>query len=371
MPQAAMSRASSIAARPACWAESRQPTRSSYIPTLDGWRAIAISGVLLHHAFNPLSYGGVFDLGELGVMLFFAISGFLITNRLLEESDCTGTLSLKNFYVRRAFRILPPAFFYLAIICFLGLFNIVNCSEKEVLACIIFLRNYVTANVGWYTSHFWSLAVEEHFYLFWPLAFVIAGRKRLLWIAPCLAVTVILWRVVDGHFDFLARTVHNPALFGSPFRTDRCADGLFWGCTLALWLSTKPAVPRWIGTSFSLLVIAVVLGARYFAIPHNYAIAGVGMAALVGSTALKPESLIGRFLEQAPLRFVGRISYSLYLWQMLFFIWQQNHAWQRLPFNVVFAFLCAIFSYYVIEKPFIRLGHRATQTAPRVAIVKA
>jgi peptidoglycan/LPS O-acetylase OafA/YrhL len=344
----------------------QRSTGPSYIPTLDGWRAVAIIGVLLCHAFDQES---IFNLGELGVMLFFGISGFLITNRMLRECEKTGRLSLRNFYIRRVFRILPPAFFYLAVVYLLGRLGVISSTGKEILACIFFVRNYVTG-LGWYTSHFWSLSVEEHFYLIWPAIFVLAGRKRAMWVAPLLALATIVWRTVDGHYQIALHLANNPALGpGNPFRSDYCADGLFWGCSLALWLPLVHRAPRVIGTPLCVLIAAVVLGTRYIGVSHNYAIAGVGMALLLGCTVLKPESWLGRFLELKPIRFVGRISYSLYLWQMLFLTWFPQYAWQHLPLNLVFAFACAIFSYYVIERPLIKMGHWLTHVrVPQEAV---
>jgi peptidoglycan/LPS O-acetylase OafA/YrhL len=337
----------------------QRPADSSYIPTLDGWRAVAIMGVLLCHAFDRDS---IFDMGELGVMLFFAISGFLITNRMLSECDRTGRLSLKNFYIRRVLRIQPSALFYLAVVYTLGRLSLIPCTGAEVLACMGFFRNYATWATGWYTAHFWSLSVEEHFYLVWPTIFVLTGRTRAKWVAPALAVLAIFWRVVDGHFDFVARIAHDPLLAANPYRSDYCADGLFWGCTLALWLPMVRRVPWAVGTLLAVAIGGVVLGTRYLGVPHNYAITGLCMSALLGCTVLRPQSWLGRALELGPVRFVGRISYSLYLWQMLFLTWNEKLAWQHLPLNVVFASACAVFSYYVIERPLIRIGHRLAHT---------
>jgi peptidoglycan/LPS O-acetylase OafA/YrhL len=322
---------------------------------------------MLSHIFAEKS---IFNLGEQGVLLFFAISGFLITNRMLRECDRTGQLSLKNFYIRRVFRILPPAFFYLAVIYLLGWLQIIPCSGAEILTCVVFVRNYVSTGAHWYTSHFWSLSVEEHFYLIWPAIFLLAGRKRAMWVAPCLALLTIGWRSLDQHYEFISRLAHDPDLGpGNPFRSDYCADGLFWGCTLALWLPLVRRVPKAVGTPLCLGAAAVVLVTRYYGVLHQYAIAGVCMAVLIGCTVLKPGSLLGRALELAPVRFVGRISYSLYLWQMLFFTWLEKQAWQHLPLNVVFAFACAIFSYYVIERPLIKMGHWLTHVrVPQEAV---
>jgi peptidoglycan/LPS O-acetylase OafA/YrhL len=345
----------------------QRPTGSSYVPTLDGWRAVAILGVLLCHAANR---GSVLELGELGVTLFFGISGFLITHRMMRERDGSGRLSLRNFYVRRAFRILPPALVYLAVVLLLGRLGVLATTGAEVLACLAFARNYVTAGFSWYTAHFWSLSVEEHFYLLWPALFVLAGHRRTRWLAPGLALLGVLWRTLDHHYEFVAQLAHDAMLAGNPYRSDYCFDALFWGCTLALWLPLLRRAPALFGTPLCLLTAVLVIGSRYLGVPHFGAIAGLGMAVLLACTVLKPQGVAGQLLEWAPLRYVGRISYSLYLWQQLFLSWNDEKLpWQHLPVNLALAVACALVSYYVVERPLITTGRRFTPALrPRVAV---
>jgi len=148
-----------------------------YLPTLDGWRALAILAVIFHHAnlfsAGPLSDQWIFQNGYEGVDVFFAISGLLICWRLLDEESRRGRISLRNFYIRRAFRILPPAVIYLIAIAILSAIGLIHASAKELLASLLFFRNYLV-QLGhfsvspWFTGHFWSLSVEEHFYLLLP-----------------------------------------------------------------------------------------------------------------------------------------------------------------------------------------------------------
>ncbi len=151
-----------------------------YLPTLDGWRAIAIALVLFTHVRLP---GGALQqispYGAMGVHLFFAISGFLITNRLLEDRS-----GLRAFYVRRAFRILPAAFLYLAVLFALGFVGgWIPLNAGQLWASAFFYRNYyvLPADQGWYTGHYWSLSVEEHFYLLWPALLLWLGTRRARW----------------------------------------------------------------------------------------------------------------------------------------------------------------------------------------------
>jgi peptidoglycan/LPS O-acetylase OafA/YrhL len=344
-----------------------RPTGTSYIATLDGWRAVAIISVMICHGLDQHVYPFAEALGYAGVLLFFAISGFLITSRMIEESLLTGTISLRKFYLRRAFRILPPALFYLLTITVLGLVGVLPFSAGAILEALFFVRNFTFLNYAnpatWFSAHFWSLSVEEHFYLIWPTIFVLAGLKRARWVAPALAVATIVWRMFDEKYDFVVRIFHAPWLKSNWGRTDYLADVLLWGCTLAILLGRKPwksPLPK--GTTT--LVCAGLMGFLYVSfftsyLSHSRNFVDLFMALLVGCTVVDPGSWIGRVLELAPIRFIGRLSYSLYLWQQLFFHTDREPMWfQRFPLSIVFIFACACLSYYLIERPAVRLGHR-------------
>ena len=161
-----------------------------YLPTLDGWRAISIILVIVYHSawyyvgpdsldFNPYRWH-FFKLGGYGVSLFFIISGFLITNRIIYEIQETSQFNLKNFYIRRGFRILPPLYFYLLMMTLLSFTHSLNFSLKDLLSSLLFFRIYVSDGVGWSTAHIWSLCVEELFYIFLSLLFYFFSSKKLL-----------------------------------------------------------------------------------------------------------------------------------------------------------------------------------------------
>jgi len=341
---------------------------ASYIPTLDGWRAVAILSVIFCHGVNQTRFPMAMSLGYLGVSLFFAISGFLITSRMVDEARKSGTIDLGRFYLRRSFRILPPAFVFLGTIVILGAFGVIPFSLSPVLKALLFVRNYTPMNYAdkatWYSAHFWSLSVEEHFYLLWPTIFVLAGLKRARWVAPALAIVTILWRMLDEKHDFVARLFHAPFLSGEWGRTDYTADVLLWGCALALWIGQRPwksFMPRGT-TSLACIGLATfnVIAAFYpTTIPHARNFVNLFMALILGLTVLEPNSILSTILEAAPLRVIGRLSYSLYLWQQLFFHADEMPKWfQLFPVNVLLIMLCACLSYYLIERPAIRLGQR-------------
>src|ERR1700722_18709415 len=157
-----------------------------YLPSLDGWRAVAITAVILCHAFGQESSNSkinslILNLGQQGVSLFFAISGYLITTLLVDEQQRAG-ISLRGFYIRRAFRILPPAYIYLAVLGAMGISEIIHVTPGEILSAALVYSNYWPLH-SWFTFHFWSLSIEEHFYLLWPSLLALSGLARAKWFA--------------------------------------------------------------------------------------------------------------------------------------------------------------------------------------------
>ena len=355
-----------------------------YIPTLDGWRAIAILGVMVSHAGHSYSAAlgrqSVFDrfaLGTHGVNLFFAISGLLITSRLLEEWDNSGSISLKRFYVRRAFRILPPALLYLSCVALLGILGLLPVVREELAAATLFFRNYLPPilgahGAGFFTSHYWSLGVEEHFYLFWPALLIFAGRKRALPVAIAIAVLIALWRHAEAWREIMLYNAIQPTYFA---RSDTRIDSIMWGVVAALALSrpdVRGLVEKYLSTIVYLAFVALygVITYRYGTRPTFWEASIVPI--LIVGTVLRPRSVLGRVLENPVMRWIGRLSYSLYLWEF-FFVYYPGvpttlGVWQTFPVNLIAAVACATGSYYLVERPLIRVGHRLAPAMPRDAL---
>lgn len=368
IPQTSLDRIpASMGARPT-------PRKSGYIPTLDGWRAVAVLAVLVNHDRTWLSTSWIHNYGREGVDLFFALSGILICTRLLEEEQTSGRINLRNFYIRRICRIQPAALTYLACISLLMIFGVLNRAFGGVGFAASLVRNYLPLHSpvdDWYTAHFWSLSVEEHFYLIFP-GFLIILRKYRVSILVSLAFVLELWQV------FLKR--HPSLQFGwSPSsHTDVAVIGILLAASVALLL-IRPRIREWCQSwlhPYGTLAVAgiVWLGAvlRFrhsdsffsFAVLCTYPL-------IIVSTWLHAETLIGKALESAPLRFIGRISYSIYLWQMLFFctvyaipaphspiLLHFQMSWLRYPATLA----ASAVSYYVVEKPMVKLGHRLTKS---------
>lgn len=354
-----------------------------YIPTLDGWRAIAILGVMVSHAGHSYSAAlgreSIFDrfaLGTHGVNLFFAISGLLITSRLLEEWDNSGSISLKRFYVRRAFRILPPALLYLSCVALLGALGLLPVVREELVAATLFFRNYLPPllgahGAGFFTSHYWSLGVEEHFYLFWPALLLFAGRKRALPVAITIAVLIAVWRHAEAWREIMLFNAIQPTYFA---RSDTRIDSIMWGVVAALALSrpeVRALAEKYLGAMVYLAFVALygVITYRYGTRPTFWESSIVPV--LIVGTVLRPRSVLGRVLENPAMRWIGRLSYSLYLWEF-FFVYYPGvpttlGVWQTFPVNLIVAVACATASYYLVERPLIRVGHRLAPAMARDA----
>jgi peptidoglycan/LPS O-acetylase OafA/YrhL len=330
-----------------------------YIPTLDGWRAIAILLVVFHHdgphRLGWLSTGWAYWHGATGVDIFFAISGLLICTLLLDEEADTGRIHLGQFYLRRAFRILPAAMTYLlvvALLCGAGVISAVHRSEW--FGSLFFYRNFqINVPATWYTNHFWSLSVEEHFYFFLPGLLVLIPRRRAA-VLLGLGLTALAAGTVVHHFhdfsvpfpftDFRLGALLLPAATAVALRNDKVRRAA------ARLLQPLPVI---------LLTMAAITWLHWM----TFAILPFFMVALVASTVLNPGGVAGAALESAPLRFIGKRSYSLYLWQQLFMVGHfrpglYDFALQRWPWSLACAFLCACLSYSFVEQPLIRAGRR-------------
>ncbi len=361
-------------------------TTGTYLPTLDGWRAIAIALVLLAHASDSIQNAIDFSafsntdtlkkFGMLGVQLFFGLSGFLITSKLMDEEFRHGKISLKSFYIRRAFRILPASTFFLAIAGILALTGLIDISLGRWLSALLFSANYTHADHSWYLGHFWSLAVEEHFYFLWPAAFLLLGVScRRTALAIFAALLIALWRAVDFKFQL---TGSAPDVFWG--RTDIQADSILWGVLVALLYGERSWQLRLqkfysLPASWPTLVIALL---AIQSIPDlnwklNFlliSIKAVLIPLVILGTVIQHSALAGRILETPILRWLGRLSYSLYLWQQLFLVWNDDRApalaWlQIFPSNLLAVFACATVSMLFIENPLIAAGHRIASRIAR------
>lgn len=334
---------------------------------LDGLRAIAIGLVVLLHASmmpgfpqNPLLLG-VARIGGFGVTVFFVLSGFLITHLLLAEEKRTGTMSLSRFYLRRAFRILPAAYVYVAGVSIVAALVGASLTAGEVASSMFFVRNLTGGST--LTAHFWSLAIEEQFYLIWPVALWLCPARHRFWLTVLSCLVAPVWRQC------------NIEAFGAVninwSRADLRYDALLMGaclailrgddlCALARKVIARHSAVVVVG---SCVLVASSLSVETLGIPgwlqaatptfQHFLLAIITLGVVDGeSRAVKS------VLDWRPLVIVGQLSYSLYLWQQVFLVPWRGNASIDVPIVLAAALLAAIASYLLIEKPTLRLRER-------------
>jgi peptidoglycan/LPS O-acetylase OafA/YrhL len=332
-------------------------------PAIDGLRGIAVLLVVSGHllAANsvdvplPLAF---FAQGGRGVTVFFVISGFLITTILLKERDKTGRISLAAFYARRSLRILPAFFVYLLVVVVVAtLTRTVDVSATQIAAAGLFVWNYSDVGFSWWLGHSWSLAVEEQFYLLWPLLLIALrpARARIF----C-AMAVVLFPIVrvaqyvlfPGSREHISVTIHTRA------------DALLIGCLLAMVIATpqfRQLLARtqrfWPLLVAYLVFVGPILTNRFaggYQITVGWAFEQLLIALLIGIAVTGGSPALVRALSWRPLVLIGLISYSLYLWQQLFLtdLWPDpiDTPWVGVPA----ALAAATLSYWCVEKPFLR-----------------
>jgi peptidoglycan/LPS O-acetylase OafA/YrhL len=312
------------------------------IPSLDGLRAISISLVVVGH----LAYAGrapqfLSEYANLGVRIFFVISGYLITSILLREHSRTGTISLRDFYIRRAYRIFPAAFCFIFVIVLLYWHTL---RWYDIGAALLYLVNFDFAR-PWIIGHLWSLSVEEQFYFLWPSVLKKWHQHRI----------AILWAVVlAGPFARAAFTYFHIA-DGAYGNLLTVGDNLATGCLLAMF---SDRIPRISWQAATLMTIALALIPLYDANTRLRTVVALFVLSpllnfSIASILLHVVRRPYRILNLAPVVWLGNISYSLYLWQQPFF----DRA-APVRYGVFWALGLACVSYYVVEKPMLRARDR-------------
>ncbi|MGZ8471813.1 MAG: acyltransferase family protein [Gemmatirosa sp.] len=383
---------------------SPAPATPSHIPALDGLRGIAVLLVLVNNLYpgEPRTFVDgmlylVTNTGWTGVDLFFVLSGFLITGILLDTQGAPG--HFRAFYARRLLRIFPLYYGFLLLL-FVVLPAVVPLPADD-------LRIARSAQ-GWYWSYlgnvrlafgapiarlepglFWSLAVEEQFYLAWPLVVWAAGRRRLVQLCVAmLAVSLALrvgWRLVDG-----SRQAMNAIYVLTPTRW----DGLAVGALLAVAARSPTAWPTvarraWPVAGAALALLAATFVVRKGLLAHDVVVQTVGYSAvavaagavLAGAVAARPGTRVARLFGHPALRVFGRYSYGIYVYQGLVRYW----LWHHVPFVMTLPLVAglqapaaalvlvgasalttavAVVSYHVLERPFLRLKDRVPYGMP-------
>jgi len=334
--------------------------RFRHYPELDGFRGLAVTLVVFGHlVFFSLGFDS--QMASLGVLLFFVLSGFLITGVLLNEKDARGRISLSNFYLRRVLRLAPALLIFLATVTALIYFKaILDVRWYEVVFGLFYMANIVGHSLP--LGHLWSLSLEEQFYAIWPWFVARMPIRRLPLIAAVITSVVAIARMVTIWNGWFA---YNPGIvYLRPwFRI----DSIMIGC----WLSVAISDDIWrarltrIVTAISPAIVWMVLLAWTVAVrtifPTAFLTVQTVLCVIVlGRLILSPTPKLSLIFGNPILRHLGRISYGLYLWQQLFVDNPNSHwgALQRFPINVLVALAIAELSYWLVEVRFLNWKER-------------
>jgi len=344
-----------------------QLNKRFYINSLDGIRAVAAMMVFISHAGLPNLVPGGF-----GVTIFFFLSGYLVTTLLRNEYEKSGAINLKKFYLRRIYRIFPPMYLVLCLIAtsvFVGVLKS-DMHLNAVLAQVFHLTNYYvivfgSKNLVPDTVSYWSLAIEEHFYLLFPLLFLFFIRRwsykgiaKLLF-SMCLAVLV--WRVVLVY-------ELNASQQRTYMATDTRFDSLLFGCIMGVWANPifssdyKPFRERYIKIitlmcAIGLLIFTFIFRDEFFRETIRYTLQGVALFPIFWLAVDCHDWLIFRWLNWKPVSLFGMVSYVFYL-SHLYWLHVGNILLKGIKAGFLGFGLALIFSvlvYWLVEYPFSKL----------------
>ena len=354
------------------------PSRN--IPSLDGLRAVSVLMVIAAHINGALArlipsvpFWIYLVWGSLGVQTFFVLSGFLITHLLLKEFETSGTIRLRHFYFRRSLRIFPAFYVYLAVCAVVTLAGWVPGTLRSFVVAGTYTWNYLGGGSE-LLEHTWSLSLEEQFYLLWPAALLLLGTRK----GAKLAVWVILLSPVSRVITYYLAPNHR-SLINAMLHTG--LDSIMFGCLLAiLWRNPKfnqmvrPLTRGWVAAlaaAFTLVLAPVFLGARFrgaYIDVFGFTLNAICLSLILLYVVRQPESVTGRMLNSRVLRHIGVISYSLYLWQQIF---TSNDGLRFFPWNVPAIFAAAELSFWLVERPALRLRERLeSRLAPKQTLVR-
>lgn len=347
-----------------------KPSPSSFhLPSLDGIRAASIAVVFVAHA----GWGDKIP-GGLGVTVFFFLSGFLITSLLRREFARSATINIPHFYIRRAFRILPPFYLALGLAGALAAMGMLpgSVSTKGMALLALHFGNY--AQIFWPEAAipqgsgvYWSLAVEEHYYLTFPflaLYLVKRNRRTAFLVLGSIALSALVWRIllVNGGA---------PAI-RTNYGSDTRVDSILWGAILAFCMNPRldpvPAIAErargpLVASGFLLLLFSLIYRNESFRETYRYTIQGIALLPLFYFAVKDPGFWPFAWLNGRFMRYVGGLSYTLYLVHhvIIYAVHQAApglHLSMQALLSLTISLGLAAVSYEYMEKPLAKLRHR-------------
>lgn len=315
---------------------------------IDGYRGVAVLCVVAAHclAYRFQLPGEVgfqitklsVPFAEMGVQLFFVISGYIITTLLTKEESRSGRISIPAFYIRRFFRILPPLFAYFGALFVLRWVGAIDFDPLIIRNSALFTCNTGLTRCPWWVTHTWSLAVEEQFYLVWPLLLaLLPSSRRVGFLLLVLVVLLGVSLVVRYHW-------HNNWISFSCI-----ASGALYSLSPRMreFVRARASYISWFG-------VALLFGAGPILFFKPLLVLTPLFITFILFSA-RELRLVSRVLTSTPLQAVGLCSYSLYLWQQVFL--GRPTRYVEMPPLAALPVVVAL-SYFLIEKPFAQLGHR-------------
>lgn len=353
-----------------------------HLPSLDGLRGVAALLVVFYHF--GMEFGYYPPPGYLGVLIFFVLSGFLITWLLLKEADATGTVSLGGFYLRRSLRIFPAFYGFWVFSVGVRVLAHRTVAWAAAFASFFYVSNYyysLVPGADRFLLHTWSLANEEQFYLLWPWIFRRARRNLSKLTAFLGLIIALIWL----YRPLLKFALHMPRNY-LQYAFDCRVDALFAGCLLSILLKRK-ACDRFVAAvcarpSLSLLPVILLVAdtqigdrigpvySQIFGFPIEIACTVVLLVQLIAFS----DSLLWSWINSRAAKFFGAISYSLYLYQNASFQYLPHPlrelvvngpVWGKVVAGLILSIGVASLSYYLIEKVFLRLKDKISAPKPK------
>ena len=361
--------------------------KSKYLPSIDSLRALAVLAVIIYHVDVNYLPGGF-----LGVDLFFVLSGYLISSLIIKEYRKTGSLNLYNFYIRRARRLLPAVYFMITVgLVIMVLFNevLLRKSHLDAIFGYIYSSNwwYIFHKLDYFDSfgaqspfkHLWSLAIEEQFYMIFPLLFLLVNRKKkskdgtyklnknFLYVVLGLILASLIAHILLFDINNISRIY-----FGTDTRAFSLLVGVVGAILYPMERLHAKVTPQqnMLYSVVSLVSIAILITVMIYTSEYNTLLyrGGFLLVAILGLIVIissgKQHTLMSRLLSFKPVVFIGKISYSLYLWHFPVLVLTTPVSEIGNPniffviLRIVLTFAVAIVSYVFVETPIRKLGFK-------------